>query len=124
MSFIPSGRRGTTLVRLSADDYMPQDILLLTRLGRELRLLDQICDYTLTLDKLTIEQSGPAPAWTTLEGDQVSFSMADMPMPRTRVDVAVWLGTNAHELIHVNRSPRRDSPLMQRITEGDRLYLP
>ena len=116
-------RRGRTNVDLSPDKYRPENLLLLARLGRELRLLDQICDLSSSLDTVSVVESGPAPAWTTLEGDEVTFAMSHMPMPKSRVDVAVWLGTNAHELGHVLYSPRRDSLLMQQVVEGDKLFL-
>jgi hypothetical protein len=95
----------------------------LARLAREIRLLDQICDPTATLDAVQVVQQGPAPAWTTLDGDRVAFSMKHMPLPKSAVDIAVWLGTNAHELGHVLFTPRRESLLMRRIIDGDKLFL-
>jgi hypothetical protein len=115
-----SGRQGTTEVLLP-DTYSPQDVLRLQRLARELRLTDQILSYD--LDAVSIVPAGPAPAWTTLEGDRISFSMAHMPLPISKVDIAVWLGTNAHELMHVLFSPRTDSTLMARVIEADQLFL-
>jgi len=90
-------------------------------LARELRLTDQI--LSADLDAVSVEYSGPAPAWTTLEGDKVSFAYAMMPPPETASAVAVWIGTNAHELGHVLFSPRRDSTLMYRVLESERTFL-
>lgn len=42
-----------------------------------------------------------------------------MPNPDTRLNVAVWLGTNAHELGHVLFSPRRGSLLMRRVLQAE-----
>jgi hypothetical protein len=120
---MPLGRHGTTSVELSPDDYRPEDLLLLARLAREIRLLDQICDPTATMDAVQVVDKGPAPAWTTLDGDKVSFSMQHMPLPKSAVDIAIWLGTNAHELGHVLYTPRRESLLIRRIEEGDKLFL-
>src|SRR5215472_12484668 len=118
---VAPGRRGTTNVQISPDNYLPQDILRLSRLGRELRLTDQILAIDVTT--VTIVESGPAPAWTSLDGDQISFSLRHMPLPLSRVDIMVWLGTNAHELGHSLFSPRKDSVLMQRLMEADRLFI-
>ena len=115
-------RRGTTTVRVDDENMTPAQLVRLSRLGRELRLLDQI--LSTDLDTVSIVQSGPAPAWTTLDGDHVSFALGMMPFPNDKVDVAVWLGTNAHELGHVLFSPRRYSPLMQRVIDGDRFIMP
>ena len=111
-------RRGSTNVDIGG--LSPHANQRLYRLGRELRLTDQI--LSADVDTVSIEANGPAPAWTTLDGDHISFSMSHMPMPRTSVDVAVWLGTNAHELGHVIFSPRRQSPLMRRVIEADKLF--
>jgi len=117
-------RRGRTEVNLDLDDakLTPRELVRLQRLARELRLTDQI--LSIDMDTVTVEASGPAPAWTTLEGDKVSFNWAKMPTPWQKVDVAVWLGTNAHELGHVLFSPRRDSTLMFRVLESERSFLP
>jgi hypothetical protein len=115
-------RTGTTNVSVEGANLEPAELLRLARLGRELRLTDQI--LSLDLDTLSIVDKGPAPAWTTLEGDHISFAMDKMPLPKGAIDVAVWLGTNAHELGHVLFSPRRWSPLMQRVIEGDKVYMP
>jgi hypothetical protein len=115
-------RQGSTLIELPLDELKPNERLRLIRLARELRLTDQI--LSLDVDTVSVEVGGPAPAWTTLEGDKVSFSYAKMPKPMTAIDVAVWLGTNAHELGHVLFSPRRDSTLMFRVLESERTFLP
>jgi hypothetical protein len=119
-------RRGVTHVDLPLNATVkhraPGDILQLARLGRELRLTDQI--LTFDLDTVSIVENGPAPAWTTLDGEHISFAASKMPFPTGRIDVAVWLGTNAHEVGHVLYSPRVDSPLMRRVINSDRAFLP
>ena len=112
-------RRGSTDV--DVPDLTPKQMLRLQRLGRELRLTDQILSDD--LDQVSIVGGGPAPAWTSLDGDHVTFSMAKMPMPTNKIDVAVWLGTNAHELGHVLFSPRSSSMLMRQVVEADRIFM-
>lgn len=114
-------RTGTTNVEVPYARLTPKATVTLHRLARELRLTDQI--LSTDLDTVNVVDSGPAPAWTTLEGDEITFALSQMPFPETAVDVAVWLGTNAHELGHVLFSPRRHSPLMRRIVEGDKVHL-
>jgi hypothetical protein len=106
-------RHGTTNVNLNDEGIPPIELVRLGRIGRELRLTDQILSYD--LDTLSIVDTGVAPAWTTLEGDHISFAMDKMPLLKGNLEVAVWLGTNAHELGHVLFSPRRGSPLMQQV---------
>lgn len=115
-------RRGTTTVDLDLDKVRPEALLRVQRLARELRLTDQLLSFD--LDTVAVVSSGPAPAWTTLEGDKVSFAYNQMPAPHDRLNVAVWLGTNAHELGHVLFSPRKGSTLMYRVIESDRTFLP
>jgi hypothetical protein len=114
-------RRGQTHVNLDLDNLSPDEMVRVQRLARELRLTDQI--LSVDLDTVTVEANGPAPAWTSLEGDKISFNWSKMPVPFGRVDVAVWLGTNAHELGHVLFSPRKDSTLMFRVIESERSFL-
>jgi hypothetical protein len=110
-------RAGVTTVE--APGASPEAVLRLNRLGRELRLTDQI--LSVDMDTVSIVPSGPAPAWTTLDGDAVSFALDKMPAPTSRDAVAVWLGTNAHELGHVLFTPRRNSPLMRLVLESESL---
>lgn len=114
----PTKRQGQTHVEANLE---PADRLRLGRLARELRLTDQI--LSTDLDSVTITEQGPAPAWTTLDGDHIHFALDRMPTPESNLDVAVWLGTNAHELGHVLYSPRRSSDLMRRVIEGEKLAL-
>ena len=114
-------RSGTTNIAVSDHKQGPREILRLSRLARELRLTDQILSED--LDTVNVVDSGPAPAWTSLDGDQVTFSAAHMPPPKDRLSVAVWLGTNAHELGHVLFSPRRHSTLMRRVMESDKFFM-
>jgi hypothetical protein len=114
-------RTGQTSVMLNDHNLTPAETLRLHRLGRELRLTDQI--LSVDLDSLAVVDHGPAPAWTTLEGDRIMFAMDKMPMPTSRADVAVWLGTNAHELGHCLFSPRRGSMLMQRVMQAEQVHL-
>lgn len=112
-----SKRQGNTEIDVNTAVHSAQEVVRLHRLGRELRLTDQILSSD--VDSITIRDHGPAPAWTTLEGDQISFALGRMPFPQSRTDVAVWLGTNAHELGHVLFSPRGDSPLMRRVLAAE-----
>lgn len=111
------GRRGHTHVEIRETEVTPDELIRLNRLGRELRLTDQILSDD--LDTVSIVDRGPAPAWTTLDGDHVSFALDRMPMPDSPLAVAVWLGTNAHELGHVLFSPRRRSPLMTQVIDAE-----
>src|SRR4051812_49867536 len=109
-------RKGDTVIQVQSDDETtPDDIVRLTRLARELRMTDQILSDD--LDTLTVVKNGPAPAFTSLEGDHITFALNQMPRPDSRAKVAVWLGTNAHELGHVLFSPRTGSPLMVRVRD-------
>jgi len=115
-------RQGSTSVQLDLSDKLgPHELLRVQRLARELRLTDQI--LSVDVDKVNVEPAGPAPAWTTLEGDKITFAYNQMPKPDTPLHIAVWLGTNAHELGHVLYSPRKSSTLMFRVLESDRTYL-
>ena len=116
-------RQGTTHVNVSDSHAIaPEDLLRLSRMGREIRVLDQILSRD--VDTVSIVESGPAAAWTTLDGDHISFALNHLPIPRSAVEVAIWLGTNAHELGHVLHTPRRDSLLMRRVIEGNKVTLP
>ncbi len=117
----PTKRQGQTNVEVAHAGLQPAELLRLGRLARELRLTDQI--LSTDLDSITITDQGPAPAWTTLDGDHIHFALDRMPAPESNLDVAVWLGTNAHELGHVLYSPRRSSDLMRRVIEGEKLSL-
>ena len=114
----PQLRHGTTNVSVDDEKLTPAELVRLGRLARELRLTDQI--LSIDLDTLSIVETGPAPAWTALEGDHISFAMDKMPFPKGAIEVAVWLGTNAHELGHSMYSPRRHSPLMQQLIDADK----
>jgi hypothetical protein len=117
-----SQKSGTTQVELSLDIYSPADLLKIERLSREIRMVLELLS-NFDVDTVSVVQNGPAPAWTTLDGDHVSFSMKHMPLPDSPVNVAVWLGTNAHELGHVLFSPRSESPLMQRIEAAEQTFM-
>jgi len=117
----PTKRQGTTNIDVRQAGLAPTDLLRLGRLARELRLTDQI--LSVDLDSVSIVDHGPAPAWTTLDGDHIHFALSRMPAPESGLDVAVWLGTNAHELGHVLYSPRRGSELMCRVVEGEAIHL-
>jgi hypothetical protein len=121
MTQTPS-RRGTTNIRIDDDNMKPAELIRLGRLGRSIRLTGQI--LSIDMDTVSIVEGGPAPAWTTLEGDHISFAMDKMPMPNSVDDLAVWLGTFAHELGHVMRSPRRHTPLMQSVMAADKGGMP
>ena len=114
-----SHRSGKSTV--DVPNLTPGQLLRLSRLGRELRLTGQI--LSTDLDSTAIVADGPAPAWTTLDGDAMSFSMKHMPKPTSRVDLGVWLGTFAHELGHNLFSPRSGSELMRRVIAAERSYM-
>ena len=113
---------GMTHVELSPDDFSPADLLRIERLGRELRMVLELLS-SFDLETVTIVNIGVAPAWTTMDGDHVYFSMKHMPLPTMPVDVAVWMGTMAHELGHVLFSPWSGAPLMRRAQEGERTFM-
>ena len=113
-------RHGTT--KVFVDNCTPEEQVRLFRLGREIRLTDQILSDDLAT--VTIVEDGPAAAWTSLEGDHITFSMAHMPMPKGRKELAIWLGTNAHELGHVLFTPRRNSLLMRRLKDAEEVLYP
>ena len=118
----PDKRRGETHINVTLDDGLtPGEYVRLQRLARELRMTNQI--LSVDVDILAVEKEGPAPAWTSLSGDKVSFNWKKMPMPYGPLDIAVWLGTNAHELGHGLFSPREGSTLMFRVIESDRSFL-
>lgn len=112
-------RTGTTNVVLR--ELPAEKQLRYSRLGRELRLTDQILSDD--LDTVSIVMNGPAPAWTDMEGDHVSFAVQFMPYPDSKLHLAVWLGTNAHELGHVLFTPRKDSPLVQHILAAETSFM-
>lgn len=107
-------RTGTNPVKVEAE---PQTLLRLRRMGRELRMTDQI--LSLDLDSVTIVEGGPAPAWTSPDGSVITIDVKRMPFLRSRESVAIWLGTNAHELFHNLYTPRDTTRLMRRITAAE-----
>lgn len=115
-------RRGETHVRVDLDDGLtPTELVRLQRLAREMRMTNQI--LSIDVDVLTVEKTGPAAAWTAMTGDKISINWKRMPPPWGKLDVAVWLGTNAHELFHGLFTPREGSTLMFRVIESDRSWL-
>src|SRR5206468_5789660 len=78
-------RSGSTNVELDLNDVTPAELLRVQRLARELRLTDQI--LSTDLDTVSVVSAGPAPAWTTLEGDKVSFAMNQMHKLTSSIDV-------------------------------------
>lgn len=122
MTPINGVRRGSTHVDLDELTWDPADVLRLARLAREIRLTDQI--LTPDMDTVSVVEDGPAPAWTTLEGDHVTFAAKKMPPPNSPINVAIWLGTNAHELGHVLFTPRTGSRLLARLFDADRTFMP
>lgn len=115
-------RQGASNVNVPDARITPEGKMRLHRIARELRLTDQILSPD--LDTVSIVDSGEAPAWTSLDGDHVTFACSHMPEPVDRLSVAVWLGTNAHELGHVLWSPRTWSPLMQRVIGAEETIHP
>jgi hypothetical protein len=111
-------RTGSTRIKTSVETMHPRDEVRLLRLARELRLADQILSDD--VEALEVVDSLPYPAVTSGDGRTISFSMQHMPHPDNRKAIAVWLGTNAHELGHSLFSPRAESPLMRRIISGEK----
>ena len=115
-------RQGSSAVNVSVEHFTPEQVLRLMRLAQELRLTDQI--LSIDVDRVTVvAEQGRAPAWTSGSGEAISFNAVKMPDPKDRHALAVWLGTNAHELGHVMFSPRSDSPLMRRVRSGEETFL-
>ena len=110
-------RTGSNPVKVNPDTYQPGTLLRLQQMGRELRLTDQM--LSLDVDSLSIVEGGPAPAWTSAEGDAITINVNDMPNLNTRRGIAVWLGTNAHELFHNLYTPRSTSLLMRRVSAAE-----
>jgi hypothetical protein len=114
-------RHGTTNVRSGhgAAALKPEQLARLHRLGRELRLTDQILSDD--VDTVNIDDSLMlrAPASTSLDGTTITFALQHLPQPESRYDLAVWLGVNAHELGHVLFSPRKGSTLMRRVLTAE-----
>jgi hypothetical protein len=98
----------------------PATLLRLRRMGRTLRMTDQLLTYD--LDSLVLVENGTtgAPAWTAPDGSVITIDVSKMPSLYTRKGIAVWLGTNAHELFHNLWSPRSGSVLMRRIGAAER----
>ena len=115
-------RTGTNPVHVERAN--PATLLRLRRMGRTLRLTDQLLTYD--LDSLVLVENGHtgAPAWTTPDGSVITIDVSKMPSLYTRKGVAVWLGTNAHELFHNLFSPRSGSILMRRISASERSSTP
>jgi hypothetical protein len=113
-------RTGSNPVHYDTSD--PVLLLRLKRLARELRLTDQILSFD--LDSVQLVSGGPAPAWTSPDGSTITVDVSKMPGVHSRKDLAVWLGTNAHELFHNLFTPRTTSKLMQRITDAERTVYP
>lgn len=123
MSSIPQ-RTGSNPVNVKTFD--PQARLRYRRMGRTLRLTDQLLSADIdSLSIVDIDETGRgAPAWTSADGARITINASKMPRLETRRQVAVWLGTNAHELFHNLYTPRTDSPLMRRVHAAERSYAP
>jgi hypothetical protein len=113
-------RTGSNPVRVEHAD--PLVILHLRRMGRHLRLTDQILSYD--LDNIVIvDNDTAAPAWTNPDGETITINVRRMPglgIGADRRAIAVWLGTNAHELFHNLFTPRSGSMLMRRVSAAER----
>jgi hypothetical protein len=107
-------RTGTNPVKVEAE---PRTLLRLRRMGREIRMTDQM--LSLDLDSVQIVEGGPAPAWTSPDGSTISVNVKRMPTVWTREGIAVWLGTNAHELFHNLYTPRDSALLMRRLKAAE-----
>lgn len=113
-------RTGTNPVTFrESNDMLPLTRLRYQRMARELRLTDQILSFD--VDSVGITDTGiGAPAWTTADGSSITIDAGMMPPLKTRRQIAVWLGTNAHELFHNLFTPRQDSLLMRRVTAAQK----
>src|SRR6188472_3861391 len=109
-------RTGTNPVEIENID--PRTLLRLKRMARELRLTDQMLSWD--IDNLSIVDTGSAPAWTAPDGASITINSRLMPSTMTRKGIAVWLGTNAHEIFHSMFSPRSKSRLMLRVYAAER----
>ena len=114
-------RTGSTTVDVAG--LAPEHQLRLVRLARELRLVDQILSTDVDRVAVVTMLNKNTPAWTSGSGEAISFNAARMPDPKDRESLAVWLGTNAHELGHVIFSPRSSSPLMRQVRSGEATFL-
>jgi hypothetical protein len=103
-------RTGTTTIK-NGSGADAEQARRLQRLGRELRLTDQILTDDLNAVEIWMS-GGPAPAWTTGDGETVGFAVDQMPDFDTAHGLAVWLGTNAHEVGHVLYTPRTEDALI------------
>ena len=84
------------------------------RFGRVYSAVDQILNPD--VDKVVvIDEPGMPPAWT--DGMRITINQAAMPPLHkgTQLDLATWIGINAHELAHSIFTPREKTPLMARV---------
>lgn len=121
MSTTIGQRTGSNPVHLP-DSVPGVDRVRYQRLAREMRLTLQMLTYD--IDTLSIVDGGPAPAWTEIDGDAVTINAAKMPPLRTRKQIAVWLGTKAHELFHSLYTPRADTVLVRRLRAAQQSTAP
>lgn len=113
-------RTGRTIIS-APNIESPQTQAMLHRLARELRMVDQILGDD--VDTLEVVESMPFPAMTSPDGTTITFALNHMPKPYRKRDIAVWLGTNAHELGHSLFSPRGDSTLMRRLHQAEHSHM-
>ena len=108
-------RTGSNPVKVNAETHGPIALLRYQRMGRVLRLTDQMLSGD--IDSLSIVEGGQAPAWTSADGAAITIDASKMPslVSGSRRNIAVWLGTNGHELFHNQFTPRADALLMRRI---------
>lgn len=100
----------------------PVALLALRRMGRHLRLTDQILSFDLDHIVL-VEDDSSTPAWTNADGETITINVRRMPglgIGADRRAIAVWLGTNAHELFHNLFTPRSGSALMRLVSAAER----
>ena len=114
-------RTGSNPVNLG-DAVLPSDRIRYQRMARVIRLMDQMLTYD--IDTVAVEASGPAPAWTKLDGDHITINAGMMPGLWSRTDVAVWLGTNAHEVFHSLYTPRAGTKLVRRVQAAQQSVSP
>src|SRR4051794_14233391 len=110
----PLQRTGSNPVKVNAETRTASDLLRLQRMARVLRLTDQMLSFD--IDSLSlVEGESSAPAWTSADGAHITIDAGRMPNLWGRHNIAVWLGTNAHELFHNLYTPRTGTLLMRRV---------
>lgn len=91
------------------------------RFARVYQAVDQILNPDVLKVRVVEEVHAP-PAWT--DGSTITINAGALPPLHkgTRVDLATWIGVNAHELGHTLFTPRDKTPLMARVRAVSTAY--